>query len=306
MCVLCFFHLQPKGCKQDIYIEHTWSKKGKICQHLRTTGLLTNCVGWKAKTCPVVRLLAGQTPRGKGEEGRKGIAEYINIHLTYRQNIYRFWWSQKNFRWMANDRASSPNVLASTFRWYKVPGSKSFANFVNYSKCNEQSNASGCAWITMLRLCVMIRLACRMVCLNWILHWHLLSGERLASLQFPYALEMGRSSHLLLCQATRDTSRTLCQNLIQACQLEYKIPQTHSTARYCKAVFKQAWFKLSSTTEITSNSTDGLILCIRVFATWLQTGTFNRAKSLSRYKLCVFSSNEQDQNSSTLCKNLFE
>jgi len=47
-------------------------------------------VGWKAKTCPVVRLLAGQTPRGKGEEGRKGIAEYINIHLTYRQNIYRF------------------------------------------------------------------------------------------------------------------------------------------------------------------------------------------------------------------------
>ena len=80
-------------------------------------------------------------------------------------------------------------VLANTLTWYKVPGSKSWKNKPNrnmlctaLSRANtvgargrsrnnmEQLSSLKGAWISMFRACVMIRLACRKVCLGPKLH----------------------------------------------------------------------------------------------------------------------------------------
>lgn len=123
-------------------------------------------------------------------------------------------------------------VLANTLTWYKVPGSKSWKNKPNrnmlctaLSRANtvgargrsrnnmEQLSSLKGAWISMFRACVMIRLACRKVCLGPKLHGLLQLRQK-----NPF-----RFFHFW--QAAPNTFHTLYRNSTGASQLEYKTPE---------------------------------------------------------------------------------
>lgn len=121
---------------------------------------------------------SGEAPRRsntkrqrRGREKRDCTA--YNIHLTYRQFIY-IYVHIHTYTYTDSDGVRRPCKHIQVIQGARL---QILCKTLWITPNAMSTNTSGCAWITMLRLCVMISLACRKVCLSWIRDWHLLWGK---------------------------------------------------------------------------------------------------------------------------------